>query len=102
LHSLHFGVIILQWLHSEPVHIFLASYLVRCLEVEEEGGGSNDQSARVRQRRLATATRYRAHAFDLRELAKSHRTGMMRRRLLEIAAEFDHLAADLERDGSSK
>lgn len=58
---------------------------------------SGSSSPTERQQRLATVLRYRAQALDLRRLANLHRSTMMRRRLVEIAAEFDQLADALER-----
>jgi hypothetical protein len=48
----------------------------------------------------AIAIRYRAHATELRELAKNGSLDTRRRRMLEIAAEFEQLAAGSEHSSS--
>jgi len=59
-----------------------------------------DHSSCSKRYRQATAIRYRAHAVDLRALAKTSRLGARRRRILEIAAEFEQLADELEQSSS--
>ncbi len=49
----------------------------------------------------AQAARYRQHARELRELAQRFQIDANRKRVLEIAAELEELAAGLERDAQS-
>jgi len=46
------------------------------------------------------AIRYRAHAAELREHAKTEPVDARRRRMLESATEFERLAAELENSSS--
>jgi hypothetical protein len=48
----------------------------------------------------AMANRYRAAAADLREVAKTGPRDARHRRMLELAAEFERLAAELENSSS--
>jgi len=66
----------------------------------DRGDRRSRPSPRSKQDRQITAIRYRAHAADLRELAKNDPLDARRRRMLELAAEFDQLAAELEHSSS--
>jgi hypothetical protein len=57
-------------------------------------------SPRRKQDRKIEAIRYRAHAAALRELAKNGPLDARRRRMLELAAEFEQLAAEFEHSSS--
>jgi hypothetical protein len=60
----------------------------------------NGLTPRRKQDRQITAIRYRAHAAELRQLGKNGPLDARRRRMLELAAEFEQLADELE-DSSS-
>jgi hypothetical protein len=65
-------------------------------EKEDRDDRRSNWSPRRKQDRQIAAIRYRAHAAELRELARAGPLDDRRRWMLELAAEFERLAAELE------
>ena len=73
---------------------------------EKDGNGDRPQSAgrspsnirpKSAKARAELAAHYRRHAADLRSLAQIHQDEAMRRRIIDVVAEFEELADKLER-----